>query len=38
MWSDMEMLIMMLCCVGLGFTIGEDWGSHKKNKKRKSHY
>ena len=38
MWSDIEMLIMCLCCAGLGFTIGDDWGSYKKKKrKQKSH-
>ena len=25
MWSDLEMLIMSLCCIGLGFTIGVDF-------------
>lgn len=29
MWSDIEMLIMCLCCVGLGFSIGVDWPRHK---------
>lgn len=27
MWSDLEMLIMSLCCIGLGFTIGLDFKS-----------
>lgn len=35
MWTDFEMLIMCLCCMGLGLTIGEEWGSSKKEKRRK---
>lgn len=35
MWTDIEMLIMCLCCAGLGFTIGIDW-NEAKNKKRKN--
>ena len=34
MWSDLEMLIMCLCCIGLGFSIGDDWGEHKQIKRR----
>ena len=33
MWSDLEMLIMSLCCIGLGFTIGVDLHSGKKKSK-----
>ena len=34
MWSDLEMMIMMLCCIGLGFTIGVDWSGDKHKTKR----
>lgn len=34
MWSDLEMLIMSLCCIGLGFTVGVDWKSKEKKKRK----
>lgn len=34
MWSDIEMLIMSLCCVGLGFTLGIDWSTSKRKGRR----
>lgn len=34
MWSDLEMLIMSLCCVGLGLSIGADLGEKKRKRRR----
>ena len=34
MWSDLEMLIMCICCIGLGFTAGIDCGESKKKRRR----
>lgn len=34
MWSDFEMLVMALCCIGLGFTVGVDFKAAQVKKNR----